>query len=234
MTADAFEHSSDPAAQQEAAPAAERAAERRRMVEWHLEARGIRDRRVLDAMGSVPREAFLPPALARDAYADSPLPLGGGQTISQPYIVALTAEAAGLRPGDRVLDVGTGSGYAAAVYAAIVGEVWSVEFVPELADDARRRLAAAGVHDVHVVTGDGTLGLEQHAPFDAILAAAAGPDIPRPWIDQLAEGGRIVMPLERSAGWQQLVRVTKHGSDVTVDDLGAVRFVPLRGAHGTG
>ncbi|WP_238439388.1 protein-L-isoaspartate(D-aspartate) O-methyltransferase [Microbacterium sp. JZ31] len=210
----------------------DRADERQAMLEWHIRARGIADPRVLDAMAAVPRERFLPPSVAADAYADSPLPIGHGQTISQPYIVALTAEAGLLKPGDRVLDVGTGSGYAAAVYAAIGAEVWSVEFVPELAEQARAALAAAGVRNVHVVTGDGTLGLRDHAPFDAILAAAAGPDIPAPWIDQLAEGGRIVMPLERNPGWQQLVRVTRRGDDTELDDLGAVRFVPLRGEHG--
>lgn len=210
----------------------DRAAEREVMLEWHIRGRGIRDPRVLDAMAAVPRERFLPPSVAADAYADSPLPIGHGQTISQPYIVALTAEAGRVQPGDRVLDVGTGSGYAAAVYAAMGAEVWSIEFVPELAEQARRALA--DLADVHVVTGDGTLGLPEQAPFDAILAAAAGPDIPAPWIDQLADGGRIVMPLERNPGWQQLVRVTRHGDDTTLDDLGAVRFVPLRGAHGMG
>lgn len=210
----------------------DRADERQVMLEWHIRARGIEDPRVLEAMAAVPRERFLPPSVAADAYADSPLPIGHGQTISQPYIVALTAEAGLLKPGDRVLDVGTGSGYAAAVYAAIGAEVWSIEFVPELAERARAALTAAAVEHVHVVTGDGTMGLPDHAPFDAILAAAAGPDIPAPWIDQLADGGRIVMPLERNLGWQQLVRVTRHGDETTLDDLGAVRFVPLRGEHG--
>lgn len=212
--------------------AAARAAERRTMVEWHIAARGIRDERVLAAMEAVPRELFLLKSVAADAYADSPLPIGHGQTISQPYIVALTAEAAALSPGDRVLDVGTGSGYAAAVYAATGAQVWSIEFVPTLAEQARAALDAAGYGDVHVVTGDGTLGLPDEAPFDAILAAAAGPEIPQPWIDQLAEGGRIVMPLERRPGWQQLVRATRRGDDLEIDDLGGVRFVPLRGEHG--
>lgn len=207
---------------------------RAEMVQWHLEARGIHDRRVLDAMARVPRERFVPPHLAREAYADSPLPIGHGQTISQPYIVALTAEAAGLGPGARVLDVGTGSGYAAAVYAATGAEVWSIEYVPELVDRAREALAAAGFSGVHVARGDGTMGLPEHAPFDAILAAAAGLDVPRPWVDQLAEGGRIVMPVERRTGWQQLTRLTRRGDELVRDDLGGVRFVPLRGAHGMG
>lgn len=213
-------------------PAGERAAERQTMLEWHLRARGIRDPRVLDAMGRVPRELFVPAAVLADAYADSPLPLGHGQTISQPYIVALTAEAALLRPGDCVLDVGTGSGYAAAVYAAAGARVWSIEYIPALAEQARRALDAAGCGEVEVTTGDGTLGLPELAPFDAILAAAAGSEIPRPWVDQLAEGGRIVMPLERGWGWQQLIRATRTGDELAIDDLGGVRFVPLRGAHG--
>jgi protein-L-isoaspartate(D-aspartate) O-methyltransferase len=202
------------------------------MLEWHIRARGIRDERVLEAMAAVPRERFLPASVAADAYADSPLPIGHGQTISQPYIVALTAEAARIGPGDRVLDVGTGSGYAAAVYAAMGAEVWSVEYVPALAEQAAAALRSAGYGAVRVITGDGTLGLPEHAPFDAIVAAAAGPEIPDPWIRQLADGGRIVMPLERRLGWQQLVRVTRRGDDTAIDDLGAVRFVPLRGEHG--
>ncbi|KQY97148.1 hypothetical protein ASD19_09310 [Microbacterium sp. Root53] len=202
------------------------------MIEWHLEARGIRDRRVLDAMDRVPRERFVPEHLARDAYSDSPLPIEHGQTISQPYIVALTAEAGRISPGDRVLDVGTGSGYAAAVYAAMGAEVWSIEYVAELAATARRALDAAGFERVRVASGDGTLALADAAPFDAILAAAAGPEIPAPWLDQLADGGRIVMPLERGLGWQQLIRLIRRGDEYDRDDLGAVRFVPLRGEHG--
>ncbi len=210
----------------------DRSAERELMLEWHIRARGIRDARVLEAMAAVPRERFLPASVAADAYADSPLPIGHGQTISQPYIVALTAEAARIGPGDRVLDIGTGSGYAAAVYAAMGADVWSVEYVPALAEQAAAALQSAGYGAVRVITGDGTLGLPDHAPFDAIVAAAAGPEIPDPWIRQLADGGRIVMPLERRLGWQQLVRVTRRGDDTAIDDLGAVRFVPLRGEHG--
>lgn len=208
------------------------AAARARMIERHLRARGIEDERVLDAMARVPRELFVPDHLAAEAYADSPLPIGHGQTISQPYIVALTAEAARLSPGDRVLDVGTGSGYAASVYAAMGAEVWSVELVPELAARARAALGRAGFPHVRVVTADGSLGLPAHAPFDAILAAAAGAEIPPPWLAQLAEGGRIVLPVERHAGWQRLLRVTRRGDREEREDLGAVRFVPLRGAHG--
>ncbi len=202
------------------------------MVALHLRARGIHDRRVLDAMARVPRELFVPPRLVEDAYADSPLPIGSGQTISQPYVVALTAEAAGISPGDRVLDVGTGSGYAAAVYAAMGAEVLSVEYVPELAEQARRALTAAGFGGVDVLTGDGSRGLPARAPFDAILSAAAGDEIPPPWVEQLTDGGRIVMPLESGAGWQRLVRLTHLAGRDLIDDFGAVRFVPLRGEHG--
>lgn len=198
------------------------------MVRRQLEGRGIRDPRVLDAMRRVPREMFVPADLAREAYIDAPLPIGHGQTISQPYIVALMAEAAGLAPGDRVLDVGTGSGYAAAVYAAVGAEVWSIERVPALAERAREALAAAGAERVRVVIGDGSLGLPDHAPFDAILAAAAGRRIPAPWPEQLTDAGRIVMPLEDRWGAQRLVRVTRRGD---LEDLGEVRFVPLHGAR---
>ena len=216
----------------ESAPSHVRA--RERMVARHLEARGIRDRRVLDAMRAVPRELFVPHALADDAYADAPLPIGHGQTISQPYIVALTAEAARLSPGERVLDVGTGSGYAAAVYAAMGAEVWSIELLPELAERARASLAAAGSSGVRVVTGDGSRGLPEHAPFDAIVAAAAGARIPPPWRDQLADGGRIVAPLEDRWGEQRLIHLMRHGDREEIDDLGEVRFVPLRGEHADG
>jgi len=198
------------------------------MVRRQLEARGIRDPRVLAAMRRVPREMFVPADLAREAYIDAPLPIGHGQTISQPYIVALMAEAAGLAPGDRVLDVGTGSGYAAAVYAAVGAEVWSIERVSTLAERAREALAAAGAERVRVVIGDGALGLPEHAPFDAILAAAAGRRIPAPWPEQLTDAGRIVMPIEDRWGAQRLVRVTRRGD---LEDLGEVRFVPLHGAR---
>lgn len=213
-------------------PSSPHDAARERMVARHLRARGIRDARVLEAMARVPRELFVPDHLADDAYADSPLPIGHGQTISQPFIVALTAEAARISPGDRVLDVGTGSGYAATVYAAMGARVWSVEYVPELAEAARAALDAASAAHVRVVVGDGSRGLPEHAPFDAILSAAAASDIPPPWRAQLADGGRIVMPRERHAGWQQLVRVTRRGDREEPDDLGPVRFVPLRGEHG--
>ncbi|GLI26002.1 hypothetical protein ARHIZOSPH14_02440 [Agromyces rhizosphaerae] len=203
------------------------------MIAWHLEPRGIRDPAVLAAMRAVPREAFLPARLRDEAYADHPLPIGDGQTISQPYVVALTAQAARIRPGDRVLDVGTGSGYAAAVLGRLAGEVWSIERVPGLAAGAADALAATGASNVHVVTGDGTLGSPEHAPYDAIVAAAAGPDVPLPWLEQLADGGRIVMPLEHGTGGQHLVRITRSpDGEPEIERLESVRFVPLVGEHG--
>ncbi|MWC00141.1 protein-L-isoaspartate(D-aspartate) O-methyltransferase [Agromyces seonyuensis] len=211
--------------------AGERAAEREEMLDWHLRARGIGDPAVLAAMLAVPRELFVPIRLADEAYADHPLPIGHGQTISQPYIVALMAEAAHLSPGERVLDVGTGSGYAAAVYGRIAGRIVSIERVPELASEASGHLADIDA-PVEVLVGDGTLGAPQAAPFDAVLAAAAGPEIPRPWLEQLADGGRIVMPIESDGLFQELVRVTRHGAETVTERLGAVRFVPLIGAFG--
>jgi protein-L-isoaspartate(D-aspartate) O-methyltransferase len=210
----------------------DRRAEREQMVAWHLKPRGITDPALVEAMLTVPREEFLPSRNSAEAYADHPLPIGEGQTISQPYIVALTAQEGLLRPEDRVLDVGTGSGYAAAVYAHLVSEVWSVERVPALAEAAADRLARLGYDRVHVVAGDGTQGLPESAPFDAILAAAAGPSVPQAWLQQLAPGGRIVMPLERSAYGQELVRITVVEGEPVIDGLGGVRFVPLIGEQG--
>jgi protein-L-isoaspartate(D-aspartate) O-methyltransferase len=206
---------------------------RERMVSEQLEARGIRDSRVLDAMRRVPREEFVRPLAQRNAYDDHPLPIDHGQTISQPYIVALTLEAAALSPDDVLLDVGTGSGYAAAVAAELVSSVVSIERQVELADTARTVLERLGYSTVEVVIGDGTLGFPPRAPFDAIVAAAAGPKIPAPWFDQLRDGGRIVMPVGERRFGQTLVRATKTSSGgIRRDNLGAVTFVPLIGEHG--
>ena len=202
------------------------------MVERHIRARGIRDPRVLAAMAIVPREAFVPPEAADHAYEDRPLPISAGQTISQPYIVALMTEALGLRGSERVLEIGTGSGYAAAVLACIAREVYTIERIPELADLARDRLGRLGYRNATVRCGDGTLGWADGAPFDAIVAAAGGPEVPRVLLDQLAIGGRLVMPVG-PADEQQLVRITRvAASQFRQDDLGAVRFVPLIGEHG--
>lgn len=208
-------------------------ASQREMVERQLRSRGIEDERVLAAMMRVPRQAFVPRALAEFAYTDAPLPLSSGQTISQPYIVALMAQAARLHRSDRVLEIGTGSGYAAAILAELADRVDTIERLPELADKARATLASLDYGRVRVHTGDGTLGLPEAAPFDAIVAAAAGPEVPSAWREQLAIGGRIVMPLGARRGSQRLVRITRVGRDeYDEEDLGGVAFVPLVGAQG--
>ena len=206
---------------------------REQMVSDQLEARGIRDERVLDAMRRVPREEFIAGSARQGAYADHPLPIDLGQTISQPYIVALTLEAACLTEGDTVLDVGTGSGYAAAVAAELAGRVVSIERHPGLATTAQGVLDRLGYHTVTVVVGDGTLGYPSEAPFDAIVAAAAAPRIPQPWADQLADGGRIVMPVGEPRFGQILTRATKSADGSLVNaKFGAVTFVPLIGEYG--
>jgi protein-L-isoaspartate(D-aspartate) O-methyltransferase len=173
-------------------------------IERQLIRRGIGDLRVLDAMERVPREAFVPDELRERAYADRPLPLGHGQTISQPYIVALTCEALELEGEERVLDIGTGSGYGAAVLAELAAEVHTIERIPELAEIARANLAAAGYEAVHVHEGDGALGVPEFAPYDAIAVAAATPDVPRAVWAQLRDGGRIALPLRTGPRSQQL------------------------------
>jgi protein-L-isoaspartate(D-aspartate) O-methyltransferase len=204
-----------------------------RMVRLHLAARGISNPVILQAMRTVPREAFLPPELAEFAYEDAPLPIGSGQTISQPYIVALMTAALELAPADRVLEIGTGSGYAAAILGRVAGEVYTIERHGELADAAAARLRELGFHNVHVVHGDGTLGLVAHAPYDAIVVTAGGPDVPQALLDQLAVGGRLVIPIGEDRSLQTLVRVTR-GADGSFrrEHLGDVRFVPLIGAQG--
>ncbi len=203
-------------------------ADRARMVDRHLRARGIADPRVLAAMGAVPREAFVPGDLAHRAYQDGPLPIGRGQTISQPYIVALMAELARIRPGSKVLDVGTGSGYAAAVLSRLAAEVVSIERHPPLADEAARRLRDLGIGNARVVVGDGTEGCPGEAPFAAILCAAASPAIPEAWKRQLETGGRIVAPLGREGGPQTLAVLHRDAAGAWYrEDHGWVAFVPL-------
>lgn len=205
---------------------------RREMVARQIEARGVRDPHVLEAMREVPREVFVPPDLAGMAYADGALPLSEGQTISQPYVVALMAEAAEPGPGDRALDVGTGSGYAAAVLARIVDHVFSIERIESLAESARRALAQAGIGNATVRVGDGTLGWPEEAPFDCIVVAAGAPAAPGTLKRQLAHGGRLVIPVE-SGGYQTLTRIRRTGDDeYRSEELGAVQFVPLIGAEG--
>ena len=202
-------------------------AERRRsMVEHQIEGRGVRDERVLDAMRTVPRERFVPASEAHEAYEDRPLSIGRGQTISQPYVVALMAEAAELQPGDRVLEIGTGSGYGAAVLAHVAAQVWTVERHAPLASAAREALQAVGCTNVHVLHADGTRGWPDAAPYDAIVVTAAGREVPQVLLDQLVDGGRLVMPVGDGFA-QELVRVRRVGDRHEREDLGGVRFVPL-------
>src|SRR5690606_26723413 len=209
------------------------ASARDRMVEVQLAGRGIRDRHVLEAMRSVPREAFLEGGMREFAYEDSPLPIGSGQTISQPYIVALMIEAAGIAPGDRVLEVGAGSGYAAAVMGRIAGRVHTIERHAALADQARGRFERLGYDNIELRVGDGSLGWPDAAPFDAILVAAAAPEAPLALREQLAIGGRLVVPVGDDEHGQRLRRITRTGEDrYEQDDLGGVRFVPLVGRQG--
>lgn len=208
-------------------------AARARMVERQLAARDVRAPEVLAAMGEVPREAFVSEAMAEFAYEDSPLPIEAGQTISQPYIVGLMVQAAELRPGDRVLEIGAGSGYAAAVMSRIAAHVYAIERHAELSDLARRRLDRLGYHNVEIRTGDGSRGWPDQAPFDAILAAAGGPEVPDVLRRQLAIGGRLVMPVGSTPRQQTLVKLTRLGEDeYREEDLGGVKFVPLIGEHG--
>jgi protein-L-isoaspartate(D-aspartate) O-methyltransferase len=202
------------------------------MVERQLRARGIADPHVLAAMGDVPRERFVPEPMREFAYEDGPLPIGEGQTISQPYIVALMIEAAGVEPGERVLEIGAGSGYAAAVIGRIAARVFAIERHATLAAEAGRRIADLGYDNVTVIAGDGSGGLPEEASFDAILVAAGGDKVPEPLKRQLAIGGRLVVPVGGET-LQSLLCVTRTGEEAwSEDDLGSVRFVPLIGAHG--
>ncbi len=205
---------------------------RLRMVEDQLVARDVRDPRLLQAFRELPRDRFVPPELASLAHEDRALPIAAGQTISQPYVVALMIEAVTLGGRDRLLEVGTGSGYAAALCARLCAEVYTVERNADLADEASARLAALGLANVHVRIGDGSLGWPDAAPFDAILVAAAGPRVPEALSAQLAVGGRLVMPVG-ARGIQQLVRVTRAGETrFEREPLGEVAFVPLIGDQG--
>lgn len=209
------------------------AGQRSAMVEHQIRARGVRDRLVIKAMNAVPREAFVPQNMKEYAYEDSPLPIGDGQTISQPYIVAYMIAALGLTGGERVLEIGTGSGYAAAVLGEIASEVYTVERIKALADHAKLTLEALGYHQVHVRCGDGTLGWPQHAPYDAIIVAAGGPKLPRSLQLQLKIGGRMVIPVGNDSVTQELVRVTRESpTHFRYEAIADVRFVPLIGEEG--
>jgi protein-L-isoaspartate(D-aspartate) O-methyltransferase len=202
-------------------------AERERMVAEQLAARGIHDERVLAAMRGVPRHRFVGADEVGHAYEDRPLPIGHGQTISQPYVVAFMSQALELSGDERVLDVGTGSGYQAAILGELAREVWSIEIVAPLAESAGERLGALGHGNVHVRCGDGYLGWPEHAPFDAILVAAAPDHVPQPLVDQLALGGRLILPVGKND--QDLVLLRRTAEGVVQEEVMPVRFVPMTG-----
>lgn len=223
---------SPPASQSEPPPepALQAVEEQRRteMVERQLRARDITDHRVLDVMGKVPRHCFVPGDIQRLAYADQPLQIGHGQTISQPYIVALMTQLAAPRPNERALDIGTGSGYQAAVLACLCKEVYSIEIVPQLADEAEKRLADMGYKNITVRCGDGYRGWKEHGPFDVIVVAASPNHVPQPLIDQLARGGRLVIPV---GGYPQDLLLIVKEADGTIrrKSVAPVLFVPMTG-----
>jgi protein-L-isoaspartate(D-aspartate) O-methyltransferase len=198
---------------------------REEMVKHQIQAREVTNPRVLEAMRSVPRHRFVPESVRGSAYQDRPLPIGHRQTISQPYIVAVMTELLDPQPGDRVLEIGTGSGYQAAVLSGLVEKVYSIEIIPELAEGARKVLAEAGYENVQVITGDGYAGLPDRAPFDGIIVTAAPEKVPEPLVEQLAVGGRLVIPV---GGWSQDLRVLERTEEgVRTTRLFPVRFVPL-------
>ena len=200
---------------------------RERMVREQIEARGVKNHRVLEAMRKVPRHLFIPEANRNMAYEDTPVPIGEGQTISQPYIVAYMTDALKIKPTDRVLEVGTGSGYQAAILGELAAEVYTIEVLPDLAERAAALLAELGYRNVHVRVGDGYLGWPEEAPFDAIILTAAPPEIPEPLLQQLAEGGRLIAPV--GVDFQQLVLIRKKEGRFTRENLLPVRFVPMTG-----
>jgi len=205
--------------------------ERENMVESQLVQRGIKDKRVLDAMRQVPRHLFIPKDARGLAYCDGPLPIGQGQTISQPYIVALMTELLSLRGQEKVLELGTGSGYQAAILSRLVRQVYSVERHATLAEQAKQVLSQLGYHNVVIKVGDGTLGWPEHSPYEAIIVTAAAPYVPQPLTDQLADGGRLVAPV--GSRWSQaLVKIKRQDQTLTREHLTAVAFVPLVGKYG--
>jgi protein-L-isoaspartate(D-aspartate) O-methyltransferase len=208
-----------------------RTEERMRMVRDQIEARGIGDKRVLDAMREIPRHLFIPPEFREAAYHDRPLPIGSGQTISQPYIVGLMTSLLELKQNDMVLEIGAGSGYQAAILSKLARTVVTVERLPEIASKAEDMMHRLGISNVTVAVEDGTLGYAPCAPYNGIIITAASPDIPEPLIDQLADGGRLVAPVG-PRDLQQLIRVRKHGERISRENFGGVMFVPLLGRHG--
>lgn len=207
--------------------------QRKSMVESQIRARGVQNERVLEAMRKVPRHLFVPSEGIEAAYADRPLPIGYGQTISQPYMVALMTEAMGLEGPEKVLEVGTGSGYQAAILAELADRVVTTERVPELAEEARRTIRELGYANIAVIETDGSRGYPEEAPYDAIMVTAGAPQIPRVLVDQLADGGRLVVPVGNSYQ-QTLTRLTKSGEDEKTERLEGCVFVPLIGEYGWG
>ena len=206
----------------------DRAEDRARMVDRQIGGRGIADLLVLDAMRVVPRHLFVPGEYRGQAYDDHPLPIGFGQTISQPYIVALMSEALGVAPGDRVLEIGTGSGYQAAVLGEMGMDVFTIEIIPELAARSTALIADLGYDDVATLAADGYFGWEEHAPFDAIIVTAAPDHVPQPLVNQLATGGRLVIPVGPVGAFQTLWQFTKDASgELVAENLGGVSFVPF-------
>ncbi|HZD43396.1 MAG TPA: protein-L-isoaspartate(D-aspartate) O-methyltransferase [Methanomicrobiales archaeon] len=205
--------------------------EREKMVKSQIKARGVEDPAVLEAFCTVPRHLFVPPPYSEAAYQDHPLPIGEGQTISQPYIVALMTELLELSPADRVLEIGSGSGYQAAILAHIVKRVITIERIAKVASMARENLEKAGIHNVEVIVGDGTLGYPPEQPYDGIIITAATPEIPEPLLEQLAEGGRLVSPVG-GREYQELLKVVKMEGKLHFTSYGGVVFVPLIGEYG--
>jgi len=201
------------------------------MVQDQLRARGIKDEKILQIMLKIPRHLFVEEGLAAMAYEDRPLSIGEGQTISQPYIVAYMVECLDLKPEDRVLEIGTGCGYVTTLLAELVGEVYSIERLPNLLFKARKTLKQLGYKNIHLKLGDGTQGWKQYAPFDAILVSAASPQIPQPYLEQLAEGGRLIIPVG-DEGFQELKLVTRQKGEWTQKTLSGCRFVKLKGKYG--
>jgi protein-L-isoaspartate(D-aspartate) O-methyltransferase len=208
------------------------AGERHRMVQVQIEGRGLNDLRLLEAFDQVPRHLFVPRGSREWAYDDRPLPIGFGQTISQPYIVALMSALAELQGTESVLEVGTGSGYQAAILARMAGEIHTVEIIPELALSATRRLARLRCTNVHVHQSDGSVGWPRAAPYQAILVTAAAPGVPPPLLEELAEGGRLVIPVEHGDGYQMLTVFRRCEGKISEKMVASVAFVPLRGLHG--
>ncbi len=204
---------------------------RRKMVRDTMRLRDITDEEVLAVMEKVPRHEFVPEEYLGQAYADHPLPIGYGQTISQPYIVALMTQLLKLKHGEKVLEIGTGSGYQAAVLAELTDEVYTVEIIKELAEQAEERLKRLGYINVKVKQGDGYYGWEEYAPYDAIIVTCAPDHVPQPLVDQLADGGRLVIPVGPPGSYQTLWQVTKQGDEVVSKNITGVIFVPLTGGH---